>query len=297
LPHTVRGASMAALAAALWGSVGVLGQVLMDSGSFDSTTLSIWRMGLSGILLLLFDAFLYGGSPFAIWKNKKDALLLAAFGCFGMMGTQYFYFLCIEKSSAPMGAILQYLMPAFVLAWVSFSERRLPSATASLAVVIAMAGTAILATGGSFDALVIAPSALFWGILSAIAESFYLIEPIGLMKRWRPSLIVGWGMILGSLTLLPLTSPARLFPSLSMSMIPAFLALVIFGTVIPFCLFLGSVQYVSPVASSILAALEPVTAVLLSLAVLPISFSVMEGLGTVLILFSSLLVTLHSGQK
>ena len=50
-----KGLLFAGLGASLWGSAGVTGQVLMDNYHLPATALSVWRLILSGLLLLGFD--------------------------------------------------------------------------------------------------------------------------------------------------------------------------------------------------------------------------------------------------
>ena len=47
-----KGLLFAGLGASLWGSAGVTGQVLMDTYHLPATALSVWRLILSGFLLL-----------------------------------------------------------------------------------------------------------------------------------------------------------------------------------------------------------------------------------------------------
>ena len=54
-----KGLLFAGLGASLWGSAGVTGQVLMDTYHLPATALSVWRLILSGFLLLGFDYLLH----------------------------------------------------------------------------------------------------------------------------------------------------------------------------------------------------------------------------------------------
>ena len=85
-----KGLLFAGLGASLWGSAGGTGQVLMDNYHLPATALSVWRLILSGLLLLGFDYLLHRESLLRPWKDRADALRLFVFAVFGMMGTQYF---------------------------------------------------------------------------------------------------------------------------------------------------------------------------------------------------------------
>ena len=184
-----KGLLFAGLGASLWGSAGVAGHVLMDTYHLPATALSVWRLILSGFLLLGFDYLLHRESLLRPWKDRADALRLFVFAVFGMMGTQYFYFRAIQYSNAPTGTILQYLMSILLIFYTAFEERRLPRGMEISCAILAMAGTFLVVTGGDWHAVKISQAALLWGLLSALAEAVYVVEPIPLMKRYRPSLL------------------------------------------------------------------------------------------------------------
>lgn len=79
-----KGLLFAGLGASLWGSAGVTGQVLMDTYHLPATALSVWRLILSGFLLLGFDYLLHRESLLRPWKDRADALRLFVFAVFGM---------------------------------------------------------------------------------------------------------------------------------------------------------------------------------------------------------------------
>ena len=84
-----KGLLFAGLGASLWGSAGVTGQVLMDNYHLPATALSVWRLILSGLLLLGFDYLLHRESLLRPWKDRADALRLFVFAVFGMLNIDY----------------------------------------------------------------------------------------------------------------------------------------------------------------------------------------------------------------
>ena len=269
-----KGLLFAGLGASLWGSAGVTGQVLMDNYHLPATALSVWRLILSGLLLLGFDYLLHRERLLRPWKDRADALRLFVFAVFGMMGTQYFYFRAIQYSNAPTGTILQYLMSILLIFYTAFEERRLPRGMEISCAILAMAGTFLVVTGGDWHAVKISQAALFWGLLSALAEAVYVVEPIPLMKRYRPLMDA------------PITAGVVSFSSLMV-----FLLCVLFGTVVPFLLFLMSVAEISPGEAGILGAMEPLSSLVLSLLFLTVSFSGMQITGVLVIVAAVVLVS------
>lgn len=73
----------------------------------------------------------------------------------------------------------------------------------------------------------------------------------------------------------------------------AFLFVVIVGTICSFVLYLGSTKYISPADASIIAALEPLSSILLAFAVFGQDFGSFELLGMALIIAAVGVVSVH----
>lgn len=89
----VKWSILAAVACVFWGISGLFGKNLFNSNPLITPIfLTKIRMVISGIIILLFAA-ITKQKPFAIWKNKKDALNVAAYGLLGLVPVQLFYFI------------------------------------------------------------------------------------------------------------------------------------------------------------------------------------------------------------
>ena len=80
-------------------------------------------------------------------------------------------------------------------------------------------------------------------------------------------------------------------------MVWMFIGIVIIGTALAFSLFLAGASIVGPLKASLLGSVEPLTAILLSAAVLGASFTAWDFVGFVLILGTVALLSLDKGQK
>lgn len=114
----------------------------------------LFRLLTAGFLLLLLTHF-FKGNISALWKDRKDRRDLLIFSAFGMLGTQYGYFASIQYSNAPTATILEYLMPILIIFWYCLSEKRRPRMRELFCAFFAIAGTALIATGGDFKSLAI----------------------------------------------------------------------------------------------------------------------------------------------
>ncbi|WP_418239125.1 EamA family transporter [Dialister hominis] len=131
------------------------------------------------------------------------------------------------------------------------------------------------------------PEALFWGLLSAFACALYTISPVGLILKYSAPIVVGWGMFLGSLVLMPVTLMTTFTGVVDTNTLLAFAYVVVFGTILSFVFYLGGVAYVSPSRGSIISALEPVSSVIFSFLLFSMTFGMYELTGMALIIIAT----------
>ena len=142
----------------------------------------------------------------------------------------------------------------------------------------------MLVTHGTLQELSISLTALWWGLASAVAAAVYTMKPKRLIRKWRPTLIIGWGMLVGGIFLLPVCPPWQFTGEWNMLSGIIYAYIIIFGTVTAFGFYLGSIKYIQPAEASILGSVEPLAAIILSILFLQASFGIMDFLGTFLII-------------
>ncbi len=260
------GLMMVVIGATLWGLSGTAAQQLFQGGGFAPGWLVSVRMTISGLLLLLAVAAKSGmHSVFDIWRNVKDGMRVVVFGVLGLGGVQYTYFASIHLGNAATATFLQYLAPAVIIVYLAVRTRRQPTRREYIALVLALVGTFLLVTNGSWHTVVVPVGALVWGLLSAVALAFYTLYPGNLMKSWGSALVVGWGMFIGGaamgLYFQPWNTTGQLWSVPSAALV---VFVVLFGTLVPFYLYLGSMRYISPAETSLAASFEPLSAAVAS---------------------------------
>ena len=189
-----------------WAIGGACGQTLFEQNRITSDWVVPIRLLLAGTLLVLFSA-LSGKHPMAVWKDKKNYPPLIAFGLIGSALCQYGYYTSIQYSNAAFATVLSYTAPVMILVYTVVKERRAPRGYELAAVLLVALGAFSCATQFKLGALHIAPLALIWGLLSAVAFAFYTITPQKLIQEYSLLPIVGWGMILGGIVLALLCRP------------------------------------------------------------------------------------------
>ena len=264
----VQGFLMVLTASTLWGVSGTVAQYLFHQQGFAPGWLVMIRLILSGFALLLFS-HIRGNKEtvWAIWYDRKSRRHLLILGIFGMLGVQYTYFAAIEAGNAATATLLQYLGPVFITIYLALRLWKIPRLGELAAVGLALTGTFLLVSDGTFSSLSISGWAVFWGLTSAVALAFYTLYPINLLKTWSSAIVVGWAMVIGGIGI------SFIYPPWNIQgqewSFPVFLfvsIIVIFGTLVPFYLYLDSLRYISPTETSILASAEPLSATVIAIA-------------------------------
>ena len=178
-------------------------------------------------------------------------------------------------------------------------EHRAPRLYELAAVLLVALGAFSCATQFKLGALHIAPPALIWGLLSAVAFAFYTITPQKLIREYSLLPIVGWGMILGGIVLAFLCRPWTVAVTVNAHLFIMLAGVIFLGTICSFCFYQAGVSIVGGLAGSILSAAEPVTSVIISTLLLHVLFTPFDLAGFVMILTAIPLIAVgeHWSEK
>lgn len=270
------------IAAALWGLSGVCGEYLMQNYAISPNWLVPYRLTLAGAILVFYNIFKSKRDTVAIWNAYPIRLLI--FSIFGITLTQYSYFCCVKATNAGTGTVLQQVCIVMVMLYTCFIEKRLPTLKENICVILAIAGVYLMATHGNINTLVISKEGLFWGMVCALAVSIYTVVPKILIKKFGSTTTTGWGMLTGGILLMSVFRPWEMGTELNPVILEVLVVIIIFGTVIPFSLYLKGVNQTSPDKAIMLSNVEPLTAAVLSALCLGDTYSVMDIIGAACIL-------------
>ncbi|MFC6253778.1 DMT family transporter [Secundilactobacillus hailunensis] len=283
-----KGLTFAIVGTTLWGMSGVTAQYLFARQPIEPAWLVGIRLAIAGILLVIWGAFSNFHELISIWRDRHDWLLLIIFALCGMIPSQFSYFMAIKHGNAPTATILQFLGPIFIIIYVAIRHWRMPRRIDVISMLIALLGTYLLVTKGSFDSLQLAPAAVFWGVMAGVSQALYTLIPISLLKKYDAKIVTGWAMLIGSLVFMPhiLTSP---MPKLNVAGWLGVLFVATFGTMFAYLLYLKSLNFILPATTGMLSSFEPLTATFLSIVVLHTAFGLPEMLGGAMILATAFL--------
>ena len=262
-----------------WGFSGTCGQYLFSRFDVSTLWLTCLRLLAGGIIMLVLAAVRHRRELRNIWRCPGDAAMLVAYGLFGLMMCQYAYMTSISYSNAGTTTVLQTLSLVIIMLLTCLRLRRRPNRVETIALLLALFGTFLLATGGDPAHMVLSPQGLFWGLATAVAATVYTQLPRRLLSRWNREVVNGWAMLIGGVVLNLGARSWTFHVDLPFRGWLAVVSIVVFGTVLSFTLFMQGIRDVGPVKSSMLASTEPVSATVFSAVWLGTAFSAVDLMG------------------
>ncbi len=246
-----------AAATLFWAPPRDRGQFLFATRTFDPLVLVELRMLRSFVVLLSCSRSarspLYG-------STRATPSFFLVYGSAGMAMVQLSYFTAIREGSVSTAIFLQYLAPVLTAVYTVACLKIRPPAGLAGNLALAVAGSALLLAGGK-DGLSTTPLGVAAGLSSAGFMSFYAVYGARGVGLCHPFTVLLYALAVGTLTLCPFFAPWR---ALSLGWTAAdwlsVLYMAVFGTLIPFSLFLSGLRYVTPVQATLTAMLEPVLA-------------------------------------
>lgn len=286
------GAILTAIGGLCWGLSGSMGQYLFSTQGMDSRWLVPIRLGLAGIVLLLFSLIRYGKMVIAPFTNRKDALLVPIYGIPGVACSQFFYFLCIQLSTAGVGTILQDLAPIPILLVECIRLKRKPHIYEGLSILLALAGVFCLVTHGNPANMTVSSGALLAGITSALCITLYNELGGPLLKKYPVAILQGWSFLLGGIIMALIFRPWTIHYVPNAAGYFGIAFVVIVGNVLAFTTYMSGISMIGPEIGVLYEFTEPVTAAIVTGLFLGSPFKGWDLLGFVLIFFMMVLISM-----
>lgn len=200
-----------------------------------------------------------------VWTGRRARrrASLAAVVPFGLSiaAANYFYYFSVSRLPVAVAIVIQYTAPGLVVLWQAAVERRAPSRRVAGALVLALAGVALLAELPSvlargearLDGLGVAAASA-----SACAFAAYMLLGDGLGRSLGPdgALLRGFA-VASAFWVVVLAARGRADTLTDPSFAPGLAFLGVGATIAPFLLFLWGLGRVGPSRAGIVSTLEP----------------------------------------
>jgi drug/metabolite transporter (DMT)-like permease len=293
------GSLTVALAASLFGMLGVLSRLVYDLG-LDPLGFVAWRAGVGALATAGFVAWgLQRGSRLVGWRSL-DGRARVSLGVASLMGAtlNIAMFLAFERIPVAIVLLCFYLYPALVAGASALLGRERMDSPRAVALVIALAGmVAVVAggpstgTSGGLDPVGVAlalSAALSQAVFVLISQHGYRAVPT---DQAMATILAVSAVVAGGLAL-AVGGPAAL--TLPFSAPPELLGLLlfggIFGAAVPSFLFLAGIRWIGPVRAGILMLVEPLVGVALAAAFLAEAIGPIQAAGGLAILGAAVII-------
>ena len=287
MSKTVKGTLYTVVAGIAWGLSGTSGQYLMAHG-ISALVLTNLRLIIAGLALVFLSYTTSKDKFLSFLKDKKSLLSLLLFAVFGLFLNQFAYLSAIQETNAGTATVLQYVCPVGILVYTCMKDKVAPTVAEIISIGVAIGGTFLIATHGE----VVTPLGLFWGLFSALTYALYIILPIVLIKKWGSILVIGVGMVISGVVAIPFTGVLQASIPTSLDFLFAFAGIIIIGTVFAYTAFLKGASLIGPVKSSLLASIEPISAVFFAFLIMKEQFYAIDFVGMAMILLAVTIISL-----
>ncbi len=301
--HTVRGYLFIAAATLCWAISATLGRAVFTGRLLPGTPhaidpLIIAQSRTTISLLMFAPVLLWRRGGAALRMTGRDFWLCIAIGVIGMAGSNYFYYLAIQRTNVATAIILQYTAPVWVLLYMV--ARRLQRATLRrvISVALAVAGSA-LAIG------VIGPSALRLDVLGVVAAqlaaltfAFYNVAGSDVLQRYDRWRVLFFGF-LGAALFWQIVNPVWKIAAAHYTG-GQWLFLVIFAVtsvLLPFSLYFGGLTYLDATRAIVTSCLEPVFSIVIAAVALGEGVRALQIVGIAVVLIATIVVQMPERAK
>lgn len=286
-----RGVLFALVGGSLWGFSGTAVSYLFRNSGIAPTWVMAVRLVLAGLLFLGFSALCRNGRPLRLLKDRRAVLELLLFALGGLALNQFCYLMAIQATNSATATVLQslQLLPVMVVACVM--ARRGPKKRELLGLILALAGTVLIATGGNLSQMVLPADGLLFGLLCALGGAGIAVFPRRILSEYGVMAVNGWAMLLVGLLTIPFVPDwGQAAAGFDPSCWVVFVALVVFGTFCSYLFYMQGVAEIGSLKTALLSTAEPISATILSVLWIGVVLTPTDLVGSALIIVMMLLV-------
>ncbi len=272
---------------ALWGLSGPAAQALFEQDGFPALGLGTLRMLAAGTLLWL----LVRPPLPSRWTWK-----LVAFGLLGLAASQVGYLEAISYSNAVTATLLQFLFLPMVAGYEVATGVLRWDRRWAVTFLLAVVGTVLLVGVGPTGelGLTITVVGVGFGVLSAVGGAYYSLAGRDLVSVGPTGGLMTWGFLVGGLGSLPFGLPSLIGYRLAggnggLETVLLVSFVVVFGTLLPFPLYVRALRHLSATQAGVGATFEPIVAALATYLFLGVRLSGVEYLGGGLLVLAVLI--------
>jgi drug/metabolite transporter (DMT)-like permease len=246
------------------------------------------------IAVALLGPWLAWRKPEALRVRRSDWAYFLILGLFGVAAVQGTYYYAIATLGVGLAILLQYVAPALIVGYEALRGARV-HARVVIAVLAALAGTALLVGGVGRAAHAIPMRGWLAGAGAAVSFTFYILYSKRGLARYAPETVLFYTFLIAAVFWGCVTPPPRIIAAgYDARLWMMFLALGIFSTLVPFVCFYAGLRRLPPVEAGIVATMEPLVAVLSAALILGEGLRTLQWVGAAMVLGAALLASIEA---
>lgn len=286
----LRGAFYVALSAAAFGAMAIFGRYAYAAG-VDVLGLLIVRFAIGGVILAAIAR-----RRRVAWPRGRRLAPLVAMGALGYVGQSFCYFSALQHAQASLVALLLYLYPAFVTLLAAWCLGERLTRAKAVALVLCVAGSALMVGGGHGEPLGIALA-----LAAAVIYSLYIVGGTKATRGVDPLATTAIICLSATATLVAIAvvrtaafgAPPR-WPATAGGW-ASMLAIALVSTVAAMLAFFAGLERLGAARTSMLSTLEPVVTVALAALLFGEALSPLQWVGGLAILAAVLALVRAGG--
>jgi len=267
------------LASVLWSLAGILAKMIHG---MTAQSIIFYRVTFASVIF--FIALLISGN-LKIIKPGNRKIYLIAFGIL-QTATMLAYFVAILNASVSVAVLMLYTAPVYVTVLSPWLLKEAATKKGIIALILSIIGIVLIVDPGKlyFPAYSLG---ILAGIISGITYAFQIMTSKYVSKTYSGYTQAFWASVISMLVLFPISfAPVNVVFSNMIYLV----LLAIFPTILAVSLYFNGLKKVKTSSASILALIEPVSAVILAVLILKEQVTALELAGGVLILAAAALV-------
>jgi drug/metabolite transporter, DME family len=280
-----------AAATFFWGVSATLGRAaftgrLFQSGELRSIDPLILSQSRATFAFLIFlPALVLNRGWRRLQLPAADFARMCVLGVLGIAGSNYFYYLAIQRTNVATAITVQYTAPIWVLLYMV--ARGLQSLTTQRVVAVIVAVAGILLVIGLFGSsrLHLDAVGVIAGLLAAFALAFYNIGGHSILARYDHWLVLLYITFSASVFWMVINPPWKIAAQHYSG--AQWIFLFVFSVVsvlAPFSFYIAGLQYLDPTRAIVVSCLEPVFSIVIAAVVLGEVVRPLQAVGIALVL-------------
>ena len=287
MDNKTKGALLIIGAAFFWGISGTVAKMIFNT-DIDPIEVSNMRISLAAVICIIYLAM---GKSSLLQVSSTGLKRIAILGIsMALMQGSYYY--AIARLNVSLAIFIQYLSPVIITAYCTVVLKEKMTMSRGAALVFAMIGSYFIIFGGGDLGVELNIDGVAAGLISALCSAFYIIYGQKCTGQYNPWTVLTFGMATGAFIYMFICPPWILWAGRTSAELLFVGYLAVFGTVVPFTLYLNGFRYLAPAAVNIIGMSETVIESISAYVILGELLSAKQIIGAVLIVLA--VITIQS---